>query len=203
MPAPDRTPTFPLDWIASRLGTCARCMRTAFGSALVASVLAAFGTILAPSMWPTVALQLAAVALAALWLAHLLAYATRAARRLGRETVYRREGEAVFPSAGPRRRAYSRREFVWHGVKAFALAAFVTAFPAGMSRAQTACTVTSCSDPDCVCVEPTPKCVFCPNRSEVGCLPSAAVPCCSNALFWYCLNGTQCNGDGTYTPYCR
>lgn len=203
MSAPNRTLDTPREWIASRLGTCARCMSTAFGYALLASGLAMAAMILAPAPWLTALLQLVAGALVALWLVHLLAYAIRSARRLGRETVYRTEGCAVFPSPGPRLRGYTRRQFVWQGMKAFALAAIVTAFPVGISRAQTACMVTSCSDPDCECVEPTPKCVFCPNRSEVGCLPSAAVPCCSNAAFWYCLNGTQCNGDGTYTPYCR
>lgn len=178
-------------------------MRTAFGFAAIACGLAVAARLLDMAPWSITILDLAAAGLMALWIAHLIAYAIRSASRLGRETVYQVEGSVAFVNLGERTGEFSRRQFLWTGVKAFALAAFVTAFPAGISRAQTACTVTSCSDPNCSCAPPTPQCVFCPNRSETGCIPSAAVGCCSNYAFWYCLNGTQCNGDGTYTPYCR
>ena len=189
--------------VSNGFGVCAKCMRISF---LAAAFSVIFATIIFASTsisWLLITGVLAAGCFLAIWLVHLTAYAVRTAKQLGRKVEHRVIGSAVVPQMKDTSSEFDRRDFVWAAIGAFATAAVFTIFPSGISRAQTACTITSCYDPECSCVAPTPQCAFCPNRSEFGCMPSAAVPCCSNDAFWYCLNGTQCNGDGTYTPYCR
>lgn len=186
-------------WIASNLGVCPRCMRSAFVAAACASTIAFLLRWLLPTAAITVAMLIVAATLTALWLAHLASYSIRISRHA---LIQGKDPDHVVTLSGPPP-IEGRRQFLALALKAFAFAVFATVLPRGMSKAQTACTVTSCSDPNCSCVAPTPKCAFCPNRSETGCVPADAVTCCSNDRFWYCMNGTQCNGDGTYTPYCR
>lgn len=201
MTKPVSAPKPILKQLVRQLGTCPQCMRQAFLSAALAAVFAVAADLLGAPAILQGALALAAGLLGALWVAHLLAYALRSAG--GRVTVARAEGDVLyFESIAPTTKL-NRREFVWAALRAFAVAAFVTAIPTGVSRAQTGCTLTSCSDTECTCVAPAPQCVTCPARNEVGCFPSDAVPCCSVHAFWGCLNGTQCYGDGTVLPRCR
>lgn len=112
-----------LAMLNSKVGRCAVCMRKSFSAALVSWLVASFLMVaLGNKIATDMALSLA-VALTALWLAHLTAYAVRAASPKSPPRV-------AAPSP-----AWSRRDFLPTFGKVFAGVALATALP-GLAFAQ-------------------------------------------------------------------
>ena len=113
--------------ITRNLGRCRSCMRASFLSAACVWLAAFVVFAVAPSARALgLAFLAAGATLSVLWLAHLTAYAARAARcRLSTATIAT-DGTVT---------RHSRRELVPLFAKAFALIAFATALPALASKA--------------------------------------------------------------------
>ena len=190
-----------VQWVTAHLGRCPKCMRSAFIAAALAVCFAVMVTLLIPTVWATWLIWLGASALVALWVLHLIVYALRSAnqRNIARDWVKTVNASVSIRSLP----AEGRRQFLLAAIKAFGFAFLATTISFGKSRADTPCQLTSCDDPDCRCVEPTPKCAFCPNRNEYACAPSNVTICCSNNAFWSCQSPTpNCYGNGDSLPRC-
>lgn len=101
-----------------KLGRCLFCMRAAFVSAIVVSLLAVVALALVP--WTAIAAALLglAAAFSLLWLAHLTAYAIRFARWQGSAATERGHPAGL-----------ARRHVMTHFARALALIALATALP--------------------------------------------------------------------------
>lgn len=185
--APD-TRLFVLPAISRQLGTCPRCMRLAFQTALIGWLGTGLAALYAPG-WPAIAAGVSAGLLTALWLAHVLAFSVRWIK-----TVAVGESGTLAladPVLWPRRKVLSiiGRTFV------FTLAA--TMIP---KAAWGAC---NCFDEGCSCSDPAfPQCVYNPGRNESTCCGRDAVGCAAPYLTYCCPPGTSCYGDGSGAPYC-
>ncbi len=192
-----------VQWMATQLGSCPKCMRSAFFAAMLGLCLAMLASLFAPTLPGVWLLWPLAGALVGLWLLHLVVYALRVARSgAGGGSALAGPDEAISPPPLPD--LAGRRAFLVSAMKAFGFAFLATSFSFGRSRADSSCQITSCSDPKCVCVAPTPRCVFCPNRNEFACAPSGVTICCSNEAFWSCQSPTpNCYGNGASLPRCH
>ena len=159
----------------TRLGRCSACMRTAFlfaaTSLLVASAVTVAG--LDPAFmalgW------LAAAALMALWLGHIVMFSTHAVRALPGKA----DGVAI-----------PRRRFLAVFLRTLIFAATVTSLPRSV-RAQSC----NCySDTDCYCPPDFPQCVFNPSTGEAICCGADNVGCAGPTITWCCPPNTSCYG---------
>ena len=159
------------------LGRCPKCAKTSFRFMAGAIFLALAASLLTKSPLPLIATRALAVGCAALWLAHLVAFAIRAARnRTNTKFTALRNPEGV---AAP---LNGRREFLFTLGKSFLFAMTATAFP--VRRASAA---------DCPC-EDNYKCCWDYEGTSYVCAPLDA-NCCSSNNPWYCPNGHDCRGD--------
>lgn len=146
--------------IGSKLGTCAFCMRMAFASAAVAWGAAfALEFFLAERIVATV-IAAVALALSALWIAHLTAYSLRRARCTVRTPNVDDTGAVTL---------HSRRELLPLFARTFALTALATMLPAVFSAAR--------ADDDGGCPADTPY-------------PCGTQYCCAGQAVWYCQGYT-------------
>jgi len=176
-------------------------MRSSFIAAAVFVALALAATLATTDVWIVTSFWVVAISLLGLWVSHLAAFSLRAATGIRDNTKpgALQMGDSPSQSGvtyGP------RRQFLSDLVKAFAFAALATALPSRYALAAP-CTITSCSDPKCKCVAPSPVCVTCPARRQVGCAPSNSVPCCTVQAFWICPARHDCYGNGTNSDRCR
>ncbi len=120
------TRSFPM-WLISNLGICGRCMRQSFAAALLASTSAAAAGVWVGPSAITALLASGALGLLLLWMAHIVAYAARAAAGL-------RPGDHAGKVADP-----SRRTFLPSFAKVLVGAALATALPARLAHADVTC----------------------------------------------------------------
>jgi hypothetical protein len=106
--------------VLSRLGRCSRCMRQAMTAMLGAWLAFAAMALFVSGYWPTLALA-GALAASALWLAHLVTFASPGMASADRNHLF-----------------FGRRAAIVRFSQAFAWAVVVTALP-GNGRAQSAC----------------------------------------------------------------
>lgn len=166
------------NWIYRNLGVCQKCMRQSFQSAL-ASWAALALVVVADVGQPFLGLALLPIAVVslALWCAHLLVYAHRAAR-------WTIESERSQVAPAPDQSASGRRRFIGFFFRALSYSA--TASIASVAIAA-----------DCGCPPQAPVCIFNPCRRESFCIPRGYVGCAGCAKSWYCNPGHNCLGDGS------
>jgi hypothetical protein len=169
-----------------KLGRCPTCMKTSFLAAAAAWLLA-LGVATQTSSAAGTVVWLAPVAFTMLWIAHLAAFAGRATRGAFQK-AQERDRRLGRPAATPTRR--SRRRFVLHFARTFAIAAVATSIPLRL-QAQSC----SCADADCFCPAEYPNCFINPATQESFCCAYGDTGCGSPLLSWCCPNGTNCYGD--------
>jgi hypothetical protein len=164
------------------LGRCPKCATTAFNAAVIALLLAFVVEIMNMPLLAQDAIRILAAGFAALWLAHLGAYAVRTSRSsTASNDPARRESSGSHPPAG------DRRQFVFAFAKSFLFAITVTAVP-----------FRSVFAADCPCSGALPKCCYDYNGQNPVCAPSDAV-CCAGSNPWYCQSGHNCLGTSQCT----
>ena len=174
--------------ITTNLGRCPRCMRSAFVTAVIASLLASAAAF---TLARPVAVAAAAIAtgFALLWLAHAFVFAWRWVRvtMIGEHVSLKSWSADVI----------SRRRAMAVLMRAFAATLAASIIP---SAAFAAC---NCGQPGCSCSDPAfPKCVYNPTRNESICCGPNGVPCGAMYMTYCCPPGTNCFGDGSKSPYC-
>jgi hypothetical protein len=167
-----------------KLGHCPKCMRTSFLAAAAAVTACCMNRAL--ELPPPLVMAGTAIAagLVSLWLAHLLAFAGRAAQGA--------VARAVLPPATPGMEVQSwpRRRLLFLFAKAFVFAGIASMLP--RSAAAQTC---SCDQADCTCPAEAPNCFINPSRGESFCCAYGDTGCSSSLLSWCCPNGTNCYGD--------
>ena len=160
------------------LGRCPKCMRKSFVFALGTCGLALLMAFTASPPALRVAVEIAALAAAGVWLSHLLAFAFRASRR--------RAG-----SPGPQTQEPSpadtenqgRRRLILSFARNFAFIAVATALPIASAWAAS-----------CPCAA-TLKCCWNYTADTYTCAPRDAVCCGHPTTPWYCQPKHNCYGD--------
>lgn len=110
--------------IVSHLGVCGRCARQSFSAALVAVIAMTVSWLVFGASLLTAAVAVIALALALLWVAHVVTYSARVATK----------ARAATPLRNP-----SRRAFFPTFAKIAAAAALATALPYAVAHADPAC----------------------------------------------------------------
>src|ERR1700691_121542 len=161
----------------ARLGRCPRCMRQSLLAAVSGLVLALALTVLAHAPLLVVSSWIAAFALAALWVAHVVAFSLRAAIASRKAAVRSGSGAA----------SWERRKFLGAFAKTLLLVAAATVFPV---------TFRAASADECSCPQVAlPNGVFNTARQECACCASNQVGCTSAKKTWCCDKGHDCPGD--------
>ena len=159
----------------AKLGRCPRCMRQSLLAASAGLVLALALTVLAPAPLLVAIGWIAAFALAALWVAHVVAFSARAAIA-GRDGAERKRADR-----------WQRRKFLEVFAKTLLLVAAATVFPV---------TFRAASADECSCPQVAlPNGVFNTARQECACCASNQVGCTSAKKTWCCDKGHDCQGD--------
>lgn len=172
----ERTSSF----LDTYLGRCPKCAKTSFRFMAATIFLALAASLLTKSPLLLTATRALAVGCAALWLAHLVAFAIRAARnRTNTKFTALRNPEGV---AAP---LNGRREFLFTLGKSFLFAMTATAFPVRRALAG------DCSE---FCDEDKFKCCWNYDGTSADCSPKDGV-CCAGNPAWHCPNGHECRGD--------
>jgi hypothetical protein len=141
----------------AKLGRCPRCMRQSFLAALAAWAVAGIAWAIFGSNIVAAAAIIVALGLNALWIAHLIAHATRSVAASGAQR-------------SERAAAMSRREIIPAFARALGAMALVTAWPAGAAFAANCCDCSQCrSDQVCCntangCCGCFPGSIRCPSR---------------------------------------
>jgi|GEM_PF-2902188 len=146
------------NFLNSNLGHCTKCMRTAFMATLAAWTLFIVAYVAAPPAIATL-VELAAISLSALWLAHIIAFAIK--------TTLSATASAGDNEPASRLPLTSRREIVPIFLRTLAFAAAITALPGVITSAygqdqgpcdncsrfrgtQTCWTCCSCQNSNCI-----------------------------------------------------
>lgn len=171
--------------LTGSLGRCPRCMRTAFLSAAGALVMAGFATaLLAPSL--AIVAWGIAVALTALWIAHVWMFT----RRSVRATAVRAAGGTI---AAQQAELWPRRRLLAAFVRVLLFSAMTSVLPRDAWAQECNCY----ADSDCGCPPDFPNCIFNSSNGEAICCGPNTVGCAGPTQTWCCPPGTNCYGtDG-------
>jgi hypothetical protein len=161
----------------AKLGRCSRCMRQSLLAAAAGLVLACALTVLARAPFIVACGWSLAFALAALWVAHVVAFSLRA-------VIAGRKGAARSRTGAD---PWERRKFLEAFAKTLLLAAAATIFPVSFRAA---------SADECSCPQAgMPNGVFNSARQECTCCAANQVGCTSAKKTWCCDKGHDCQGD--------
>jgi len=168
--------------LTGRLGRCSRCMRTAFMGAAGAWVMAGLASaLLAPGLG--LAAWGLAMALTALWMAHVWMFI----RRSVRATAVRAAGR---PIAEQQAELWPRRRLLAAFVRTLIFTAISSLVPRNAWAQECNCY----SENDCSCPPDFPNCVFNPSNGEAICCGYDNVGCAGPTQTWCCPPGTSCYG---------
>lgn len=150
-------------------------MRTAFLFAAASLLMSAAMTVAGLSAPFLVFGWIAATALTALWLSHIVMFSSRAVQALPRKA----DGGDM-----------PRRHFLLAFLRSLIFAAAMTSLPRSL-RAQSC----NCySDSECYCPPEFPQCVFNPSTGEAICCGGDNIGCAGPSLTWCCPPNTSCYG---------
>lgn len=175
--------------LLDKLGTCPRCMRTAFVAAACSVVLTCGASFLAPSAI-VIVLGLFAGALTILWLAHAVMFTKRS---IAAAAVQNSGG-----LASEQTETWSRRRVIGALFHTLAFSAFLglAARPAWALG----CDCWTESSSGCKCPPEAPNCHFNASTQRGFCCPSDHKACGGPTQEWCCPSNSDCSGN---EGYCR
>jgi hypothetical protein len=173
--------------VKAQLGTCMKCMRTAFLAAVGSTLLAVMATILEQPVLIVLGAWLLSLSLFGLWLLHGWKFTQRSIRA----TALRTEPG---PDGNNAQAIWTRRRILLAVARVLLFSAAASALPRSLRAEGCNCY----KDDNCSCPSDFPQCVFNPTTGDAICCGPNATGCAGPTQTWCCAPDHGCSGDEGY-----